>query len=125
MADVPVEGAVAAPATAPTWQSVNTVFSNAKAGMQGVDKDKVKRVIYEMSKDSAHQHEQQRKEVRNHPRVSLRLDALKNFCHVHAGEGQRRCTPTMGPRSPLVSRTHDAERALFARRSRYRPRLSR
>lgn len=30
------------------------VFSNAKAGMQGVDKDKVNRVIYEMSKNSSY-----------------------------------------------------------------------
>eukprot|EP00752_Nemacystus_decipiens_P001960 g1886.t1 len=30
------------------------VFSNAKSGMQGVDKDKVNRVIYEMSKNSSY-----------------------------------------------------------------------
>ncbi len=27
-----------------------TVFTNAKAGMDGVDKDKVKKIVYEMSK---------------------------------------------------------------------------
>ncbi len=27
-----------------------TVFTNAKAGMDGVDKEKVKKVVYEMSK---------------------------------------------------------------------------
>lgn len=30
------------------------VFSNAKAGMQGIDKEKVNRVIYEMSKNSSY-----------------------------------------------------------------------
>lgn len=33
------------------WQQWSgTVFTNAKAGMAGVDKDKVKAVVYEMSK---------------------------------------------------------------------------
>jgi hypothetical protein len=40
-----------------------TVFTNAKAGMDGVDKEKVKQVVYEMSKDSPHFHEEQRKQV--------------------------------------------------------------
>lgn len=31
-----------------------TVYTNAKAGMDGVDTEKVKRVVYEMSKDSAY-----------------------------------------------------------------------
>ncbi len=36
------------------WQEWSgTVFTNAKAGMAGVDKDKVKAVVYEMSKVSA------------------------------------------------------------------------
>ena len=32
------------------WERTNTVFTNEKAGMKGIDKDKVKRIIYEMSK---------------------------------------------------------------------------
>ena len=32
------------------WESTNTVFTNDKAGMLGYDKDRVKKVIYEMSK---------------------------------------------------------------------------
>ena len=35
-------------------QDYATVFTNAKAGMAGVDKEHVKRVVYEMSKDSPH-----------------------------------------------------------------------
>lgn len=34
----------------PEWQSYSSVFTNAKAGMGGVDQQKVKQVIYEMSK---------------------------------------------------------------------------
>jgi len=34
------------------WSNFETVFTNAKAGMSGVDKDHVKRVVYEMSKVS-------------------------------------------------------------------------
>lgn len=35
---------------APAWEKTNTVFTNEKAGMEGVDKDKIKKIIYEMSK---------------------------------------------------------------------------
>lgn len=37
-------------ATAPGWQSYSSVFTAAKAGMGGVDQQKVKQVVYEMSK---------------------------------------------------------------------------
>lgn len=37
---------------AQAWENTNTVFTNEKAGMKGVDKDKIKKVIYEMSKVS-------------------------------------------------------------------------
>lgn len=32
------------------WSNFETVFTNAKAGMSGVNKDHVKRIVYEMSK---------------------------------------------------------------------------
>lgn len=32
------------------WSNFETVFTNAKAGMGGVDKEHVKRTVYEMSK---------------------------------------------------------------------------
>jgi hypothetical protein len=38
---------------APAWQSYNSVFTAAKAGMGGVDQQKVKQVVYEMSKVTA------------------------------------------------------------------------
>ena len=32
------------------WSDFETVFTNAKAGMSGVDREHVKRIVYEMSK---------------------------------------------------------------------------
>lgn len=32
------------------WATYETVFTNSKAGMDSVDKEKVKRIVYEMSK---------------------------------------------------------------------------
>jgi DNA polymerase kappa len=34
------------------WKDYQSVFTAAKAGMEGVDKEKVKKVVYEMSKVS-------------------------------------------------------------------------
>ncbi|XP_013587938.1 PREDICTED: DNA polymerase kappa isoform X1 [Brassica oleracea var. oleracea] len=45
------------------WESYNTVFTNAKAGMEGVDKEKVQRVVYEMSKGSKYFQNEERKEA--------------------------------------------------------------
>lgn len=47
-----------------------TVFTNAKAGMEGADFDKVKRVVYEMSKDSAHYQNEQRKMKQTEERIA-------------------------------------------------------
>ncbi|KAK1293673.1 hypothetical protein QJS10_CPB17g02252 [Acorus calamus] len=45
------------------WQSYHTVFTNAKAGMDGVDKEKVQKTVYEMSKGSKYFENEQRKEA--------------------------------------------------------------
>ncbi|KAK1439970.1 hypothetical protein QVD17_05795 [Tagetes erecta] len=45
------------------WESYHTVFTNAKAGMDGVDKEKVQRVVYEMSKGSKFFENEERKEA--------------------------------------------------------------
>ena len=60
-----------------------TVFTNAKAGMQGVDKEKVKQVVYEMSKDSPHFKEEQRKQVQRSHCAGVKhaiLSALRHNC---------------------------------------------
>ncbi|XP_027193460.1 DNA polymerase kappa isoform X2 [Cicer arietinum] len=45
------------------WQSYNTVYTTAKAGMEGVDKEKVQRIVYEMSKGSKYFQNEERKET--------------------------------------------------------------
>jgi hypothetical protein len=57
------QDAPGAPSSCP--QGYATVFTNCKAGMDGVDKEKVKQVVYEMSKDSPHFLEEQKKQVRH------------------------------------------------------------
>ena len=63
-------------ATKPDYE---TVFTNAKAGMDDVDKDYVKRVVYEMSKDSNFFKNEQRKNEENARRnqeLKQKLEAL-------------------------------------------------
>ena len=43
--------------------TVATAEQHIPAGMQSVDKDKVKKVVYDISKDSAHFQNEQRKQV--------------------------------------------------------------
>ncbi|KAL0422535.1 UNVERIFIED_CONTAM: DNA polymerase kappa [Sesamum latifolium] len=45
------------------WQSYNTVYTIAKAGMEGVDKEKVQRIVYEMSKGSKYFENEEKKEA--------------------------------------------------------------
>eukprot|EP00236_Picocystis_salinarum_P004831 CAMPEP_0113932516 /NCGR_PEP_ID=MMETSP1159-20121227/7156_1 /TAXON_ID=88271 /ORGANISM="Picocystis salinarum" /LENGTH=552 /DNA_ID=CAMNT_0000933633 /DNA_START=100 /DNA_END=1758 /DNA_ORIENTATION=- /assembly_acc=CAM_ASM_000767 len=55
--------------TRPRWQDYDTVFTNAKAGMDQVDPDHVKRVVYELSKGSPHFVNEQRKMEANNERI--------------------------------------------------------
>ncbi|KAG2435355.1 hypothetical protein HXX76_007428 [Chlamydomonas incerta] len=50
-------------ASDPAWKDYQTVFTNAKAGMDGVDKARVQQIVWEMSKDSAHFKNEQRKQA--------------------------------------------------------------
>ena len=55
----------AAPQGSQAWKAwQGTVFTNAKAGMGKVDAAKVKQVVYEMSKDSPHFRNEERKQAR-------------------------------------------------------------
>ncbi|KAF6260719.1 hypothetical protein COO60DRAFT_856036 [Scenedesmus sp. NREL 46B-D3] len=63
----------AAASQQPSWQQYSSVFTASKAGMQNVDKEKVKRVVFEMSKDSAHFKNEQRKQAQ----VDARIAQLK------------------------------------------------
>ncbi|GMN37897.1 hypothetical protein TIFTF001_007189 [Ficus carica] len=51
------------PDAARPWQSYHTVYTNAKAGMDGVDKEKVQRIVYEVSKGSKFFENEERKEA--------------------------------------------------------------
>ena len=50
-------------------QWFGTVFTNDKAGMGAVDKDRIKNIVYEMSKDSAHFRNDLRKQSQTEQRV--------------------------------------------------------
>ncbi|XP_041010624.1 DNA polymerase kappa [Juglans microcarpa x Juglans regia] len=60
------------------WQSYHTAYTNAKAGMDGVDKEKVQRIVYEMSKGSKYFENEQRKEAFTGQKIeSMRLQRAK------------------------------------------------
>ncbi|TVU46154.1 hypothetical protein EJB05_05672, partial [Eragrostis curvula] len=60
------------------WQSYHTAYTNAKAGMEGVDKEKVQKVIYEMSKGSKYFENEQRKEALTKQKIEhLRAQCAK------------------------------------------------
>lgn len=60
------------------WRDYSSVFTAAKAGMAGVDQDRVKRIVYEMSKDSAHFKNEERKKAQTDAKVaSLQAQAAK------------------------------------------------
>ncbi|GAU29508.1 hypothetical protein TSUD_115300 [Trifolium subterraneum] len=60
------------------WQSYNTVYTTAKAGMEGVDKEKVQRIVYEMSKGSKYFQNEERKEAfMKHKIDNMRLQFAK------------------------------------------------
>eukprot|EP00803_Ostreobium_quekettii_P007518 evm.model.scf_237.8 EVM.evm.TU.scf_237.8 scf_237:50809-52710(-) len=60
------------------WRNYETVFTNEKAGMGGVDKERVKRVVFEMSKNSAHFKNEQRKQAKVEERIGrLKVQAQK------------------------------------------------
>uniref|UniRef100_A0A0E0KGA9 DNA polymerase kappa n=1 Tax=Oryza punctata TaxID=4537 RepID=A0A0E0KGA9_ORYPU len=70
-AGTPVDGVGDRP-----WESYHTAYTNAKAGMEGVDKEKVQKVIYEMSKGSKYFENEQRKEAI----TKQKIDHLRAQC---------------------------------------------
>ena len=55
------------------WEKCDRVYTNEKAGMAQVDKERVKKTIYDMSKDSEHFKNEQRKQRQ----LDRRIDQLK------------------------------------------------
>ncbi|QDZ23916.1 DNA polymerase kappa [Chloropicon primus] len=52
------------------WRSYESVFTNRKAGMADVDRDRIKKIVFEASKDSPHFKNEQRKEQAAAKRLS-------------------------------------------------------
>ncbi|EPS59412.1 hypothetical protein M569_15395, partial [Genlisea aurea] len=57
------------------WQSYNAVYTTAKAGMEGVDKEKVQKIVYEMSKGSKYFESEERKEAY----VKRKIDSMRTL----------------------------------------------
>ncbi|RYR10052.1 hypothetical protein Ahy_B05g078518 [Arachis hypogaea] len=58
------------------WQSYHTVYTTAKAGMDGVDKEKVQRTVYEMSKGSKYFQNEERKDAF----ITQKIDKIRTQC---------------------------------------------
>ncbi|KAI4371373.1 hypothetical protein MLD38_019616 [Melastoma candidum] len=58
------------------WQSYHTVYTNAKAGMEGVDKEKVQRIVYEMSKGSKYFENEEKKEAY----MKQKIETMRSQC---------------------------------------------
>nr|GLL23758.1 DNA polymerase kappa [Ipomoea trifida] len=86
--EVSAAGDDASPSSSRPWQSYNTVYTNAKAGMEGVDKEKVQRIVYEMSKGSKYFENEERKEGYMKQKIEhMRAQCLKltkpDISHYH------------------------------------------
>ncbi|CAI9294520.1 unnamed protein product [Lactuca saligna] len=71
------------------WESYNTVYTNAKAGMEGVDKEKVQRIVYEMSKGSKYFENEERKEAYMKQKIENMRNHLANLKATDLSQYQR------------------------------------
>ena len=67
-----------------------SAFTNAKAGMEGVDRDKVKRIVHEMSKDSSHFQNESRKEQAVEDRIREMRKRWAELCNNNGGGSSSR-----------------------------------
>ncbi|GAV73742.1 IMS domain-containing protein/IMS_C domain-containing protein [Cephalotus follicularis] len=58
------------------WEAYHTAYTNAKAGMDGIDKEKVQRVVYDMSKGSKYFENEKRKE----DLIKQRIENIRAQC---------------------------------------------
>ena len=85
-----------------------TVFTNAKAGMDGVDMDHVKRVVLEMSRDSPFYAEEMRKQEANGVRaraMAAKVSRLAGSAQMAAAEAAAAKAEAAAEASRDVSRT--------------------
>lgn len=57
----------------------DTVYTNAKAGMDGVDQERIKHIVYEMSKDSAYFQNELRKNTATEERIRAMLEKKRKM----------------------------------------------
>jgi DNA polymerase kappa len=86
-----------APAAAPkqAGRRFDTVFTNAKAGMDKVDVEHVRAVVLEASKDSDFYKEQQRRDAATDARVVGLLDKLDQLSPLHVAAAERALAPRL------------------------------
>ena len=68
----------------------DTLFTHAKAGMEDVDREKIKRLVHEMSKDSAFFVEQQRRDAKVEQRVFEYQQRLERLGAAEVASAERR-----------------------------------
>ena len=86
--------------------SYETVFTNSKAGMDGVDKQHVQKVVYEMSKNSAYFHEEQRRDAA----VAVKVAELKRRAERVQDDFLKRCQARADAALADVDRARNLDR---------------
>ena len=81
------------------WEKCDRVYTNEKAGMAQVDKERVKKTIYDMSKDSEHFKNEQRKQRQ----LDRRIDQLKAAADQLTDEDVAKHTRYRGRRSRCIN----------------------
>lgn len=69
--------------------SLDTVYTNPKAGMESVDQEKVKKVVYEMSKSSSYYSNEQRKSKQTSQRIQDLLKVKAQLTARQLEEGNK------------------------------------
>lgn len=68
----------------------DTVYTNAKAGMEGVDQERIKHIVYEMSKDSAYFQNELKKNAATDDRIRAMLEKKRKMGKKEVEGAERR-----------------------------------
>lgn len=88
------------------WRDYETVFTNSKAGMDAVDRDRVKRIVYEMSKDSPFFRQEQRKLAQTDQRIAAMRDRLARMSPAELAQHERQADARLA----MLETTRDLSR---------------
>jgi DNA polymerase kappa len=72
------------------WQTFSTVFTNAKAGMQGVDAERIKKIVYEASVGSAFHENEERKRAAADARTAETLERVQHLTPADLARNEAR-----------------------------------